>query len=308
MIIPRLLQPGDKISIIAPATTVKSEYVAGACRRLEREGLQPIVMPHVIDSRKGSFAASQENRCADLCNSLSDDSISAILCARGGYGCVHLLPQITDDLLQRHPKWIIGFSDVSALHARMLSADICSLHAPMAKHLTLESDDDPSTLSLLHLLMCDRNFRYEVEGSSFNISGNAKGVLRGGNMAVLDGLTATPFDILDVKDGEDVVLFIEDIAEPLYKIDRMMWRLYLNGTLHRLKGLIVGRFTEYKPDANWQSVEQLISNRLHEWQLTNLPTAFNFPVGHVSHNLAMPEGFPVKLTVGKNKVILESDF
>lgn len=297
MIRPPRLKTGDKVAIVSPASVVRREFVEGAVQRLRNFGLEVIVMPHAVDSQHGTFASRAEERVADLLFAWQDPDVKAILCARGGYGCVHLLPHLKAGMLRSNPKWLIGFSDVSALHAMLYRAGVMSLHSPMAKHLALQPEDDEATGWMMRLLTKDTGIDYSLAPHPLNRHGEARGILRGGNMAVLDGLSATPYNIIDVEPGEDVILFIEDIAEPLYKIDRMLWRLYLNGTLHNLKGLIVGQFTEYKPDANWPDAETLISARLKEWGLTELPVAFDFPVGHVTRNLPLIEGATATLTV-----------
>ena len=297
MIRPPKLSDGDVVAIVSPASVVRREFVEGSVRRLRDLGLEVIVMPHAVDSQHGSFASQTAERAADLLTAWRNPDVKAILCGRGGYGCIHLLPYFKADMLRGNPKWLIGFSDVSALHAMLYRAGVMSLHSPMAKHLALEPEDDEATGWLIRLLTGDTGIDYRLAPHPLNQPGEARGILRGGNMAVLDGLSATPYNIIDVEPEEEVILFIEDIAEPLYKIDRMLWRLRLNGTLNNIKGLIVGQFTEYKPDANWPDAETLISTRLKEWGLTELPVAFDFPVGHVTRNLPLIEGSTATLTV-----------
>lgn len=297
MIRPPKLRDGDVVAIVSPASVVRREFVEGAVQRLRDLGLEVTVMPHAVDSQCGSFASQTAERAADLLAAWRNPDVKAILCARGGYGCVHLLPYFKAEELKGNPKWLIGFSDVSALHAMLYRAGVMSLHSPMAKHLALEPEDDEATGWLMRLLTKDIGIDYGLDSHPLNRQGEAQGILRGGNMAVLDGLSATPYNILNVSPDEEVILFIEDIAEPLYKIDRMLWRLKLNGTLDNIKGLIVGQFTEYKPDANWPDAETLISTRLKEWGLAELPVAFDFPVGHVTRNLPLIEGATATLTV-----------
>lgn len=304
MIRPSALKPGDRIAIISPATIVKDEYVSGAESMLRRAGFDPVILPGAMGPASGSYAAPLEARVADMRFALTDPSVKAILCARGGYGCVHLLPEISVDMVAEHPKWMIGFSDVSALHALWESAGVMSLHAPMAKHLTLEGDDDFCTLRLLSLLRGEEKMDYEVAAHRFNRHGVGKGILRGGNLAVLNGLAATPYDILDVRDGEEVVLFIEDISEAIYAVERMLMRLILAGSLQRLRGLIVGQFTEYRPDRNHDSMEAMIDSLLRRHGIDSLPVAFNFPVGHVHDNLPLVEGSEVTLEVSSHTVRL----
>lgn len=295
---PESLRPGDTIAVISPATTVKREYVEGAAARLREMGFVPRVMPHACGPADGTYAASVENRLHDFLEAWRDPEVKCVLCARGGYGAVHLLPRLSAENLAASPKWLVGFSDISALHALMQRCGIISLHASMAKHLALFPEDDPATAALMRILCSDNTVEYswEPEGMD-NHPGQAEGILRGGNLAVLDGLAATPYDILDIKEGEEVILFIEDIAEPIYKVERILMRLYLSGALHRARGLVAGQFTEYRPDANFATMEAMISCRLREWGLGSLPVAFNAPTGHIDGNLPLPEGYRARLDI-----------
>lgn len=304
MIRPASLQKGDKIAIISPATIVKEEYVRGAEAFLRKEGFDPVVYPGALGPSLGSYAASHEQRIEDLKRALADSEVHAILCARGGYGSVHILPEIPVEMVRDNPKWIIGFSDISALHALWQRAAVMSLHAPMAKHLTLEGETDFSTLSLLSLLRGEKRMDYEVNPHPFNRQGIGKGMLRGGNLAVLNGLASTPYDILTPGEDEDVILFIEDISEAIYAVERMLMRLILSGGLQRLKGLIIGQFTEYKPDRNHESMEVMVDSLLKRHKIEGLPVAFNFPTGHVKDNYPLVEGAEVILEVSPEAVRL----
>lgn len=306
MIYPEKLCKGDKIAILSPATIVKEEYVEGAARFLREKGFSPVVMPSALGPASGSFAASREARLADILSALADKDVKAIFCARGGYGCVQLLPSIPFETVAANPKWLIGFSDISALHALWVKAGVASVHGPMAKHITVESDDDVSTAALLSLLTGNGSFEYTDAPWPFNRHGIGEGMLRGGNLAVLNGLASTPYDILDIREGEDVVLFIEDISEAIYAVERMLYRLWLSGALARAKGLVVGRFTEYRPDRNFSSMEQMIDDFLRRNDISGFPVAFNFPVGHVTHNLPLLEGSRVRLEVNGETTILKS--
>lgn len=306
MLFPERLKKGDVVSIVSPATKVKDEYIMGAASFLEKRGYRPLLMPGALGPADGSFASSRTQRLADIRESLRDPSVKAILCARGGYGCVHLISEIPFEEVRENPKWLIGFSDISALHALWHKAGVASLHAPMAKHLTIEPADDLSTATLFKILEEGAVMDYKTAPHRFNRCGKASGMLRGGNLAVLNGLAGTPFDILKVRDGEDVILFIEDISEAIYAVERMLTRLYLSGTLTRVKGLIVGQFTEYRPDLNHESMECMIDALLRKYGVDGIPVAFNFPVGHVSLNYPLIEGAEVELTVSPDCVTLKT--
>lgn len=304
---PAPLNTGDKIAILSPATTVKEEYVKGTVSFLQERGFVPMVMPSALGPADGTFAASHEARRKDLRDAIENPEIKAILCTRGGYGCVHL---IIDTTLQKtiadNPKWLIGFSDVSALHALWLKCGVASIHGPMAKHISTENPNDPCTEALLRIITYEPKMLYTVPSSHFNHIGNATGELRGGNLAVLNGLSGTPFDILTVREDEDVILFIEDISEAIYAVERMLMRLYLSDSLSRIRGLIIGQFTEYRPDKNFSSMEDMIDNLLTSCGINDIPVAFNFPIGHVSNNFPLVEGAKVQLTVTSENVILKT--
>lgn len=304
---PSPLPPGGTVAIVSPATIVKEEFVEGAADFFRTRGYECIVMPSALGPSSGSFAAAHNARLNDLRDAVENPEVNAILCARGGYGCVHL---IADSRLAAsvadNPKWIVGFSDVSALHALWYSCGVASIHGPMAKHLSVESPDDTCSGELLRIMTRQPEMDYSFPSSPFNRLGCATGELRGGNLAVLNGLAGTPFDLLSVASDEDVILFIEDISEKIYAVERMLMRLYLSGSLTHLKGLIIGQFTEYSPDRNFESMEAMIDALLTRCGITDIPVAFNFPVGHVSRNYPLIEGAMVRLEVTPASVILKS--
>ena len=290
IIYPPALMPGDTIAIISPATTVKEEYVLGAERRLQELGYKVRIMPGTLGPTDGSYASSAERRLKDLQGAIADADIKAIFCARGGYGAVHLLEQFDAETLRRNPKWLIGYSDISALHAMMRRAGVASIHAPMAKHLSIEPEDDAAINALLQILRGNDSLTYNLDAHPYNVCGEASGELRGGNLAVLAGLIGTEFDMLTPDEEEDVVLFIEDISEAIYSTERMLYNLHLNGGLRRIKALIVGQFTETRADKNFESTHSMIHSLLKRLGYGDLPVVFDFPVGHVSHNMPMIEG------------------
>lgn len=303
MIIPAALQRGDGIAIISPATIVAGEYVDAAASLLRDEGYRVEVMPGAKGPADGSFASSEQQRQADLTEALLRKDIKAILCARGGYGCIHLLPHFEQPMLAENAKWIAGFSDVSALHAMMHSAGVASLHSPMAKHMATLGRADEYTRRLLAALGPWQEIECSAAPDARNICGTARGELRGGNLAVLNSLADTPYDILHIGDGERVILFIEDIAEKIYAVERMLIRLILGGNIGRLSGLIIGRFTEYTADRNHPTMEDMISRLLSRYDI-RIPTAFGFPVGHVDENVTLVEGAQAELTVAPEGVCL----
>lgn len=295
MIRPPFLTPGDGVAIVSPASIINPDYVKGAVNRLTSWQLGATVAPHAL-GRSGAYSGTVDERLADFRKALYDPEVKAILCSRGGYGVVHLLDRLADDVA-RNPKWIIGFSDISALHALCVSRGVMSLHAPMCKHLSEEAADDRCTWYLRQILFGEIP-EYREKPHPMNRQGETRGTLVGGNMAVLCGLTGTPYDIF--RPGS--VLFIEDIAEAPYKIERMLYQLKLAGRLAALSGLIVGRFTEYTENEGLGgTLYELIYRLVEEY---DYPVCFDFPVGHVSDNLPLIEGSDVIFSVTSRSVDL----
>ena len=229
---------------------------------------------------------------------MDDPEIKAILCSRGGYGAIHLIEKLDFTLFREHPKWVIGFSDITALHNLIQFNGFTSLHAPMARHLTVEPEDDPCTLYLKNILS-GKLPEYYSRRHVLNKLGTAHGILRGGNMAVFHGLRGTPYDI----PAEGTILFIEDVSERPHAIERMMYNLKLGGVLEKLSGLIIGQFTEYEEDRSLGKVlYAALADLVQEY---DYPVCFNFPVGHVTNNLPLINGAEVKFTVGKKSVELK---
>lgn len=307
---PEPLKSGDKIALISPASAVKEEYVYAAMHRLLERGYQPEVMEYALGHEDGNFAASKGDRLMDLFEALENDEYKAIFCTRGGYGCCQLLANLSYGMVANNPKWLIGFSDVSALLAAWYASGIASIHGPMAKHLAINPADDPCTIALFNMLENGGRFDYNFAPHDFNRLGQATGVIRGGNMAVLTDLAGTPYDLFDSandRNNDGVILFFEDIAEPIYKVNRMLWRLFLNGTLLRVKGIIFGQFTEYKPDKNFDTMEDMIRQFIDNALLPdNIPIVYNFPLGHTDRNYPVTEGAKVELTVTETSVKLRT--
>lgn len=301
---PQCLKPGDSVAIIAPASIVNPDYIDGAAQFFANHGFNPIVMPHAKGPADGSFAASLANRTNDIIEAYQNTDIKAILCARGGYGCNRLLQQIPLEVIAQNPKWLIGFSDISALHALSLRAGVVSLHAPMAKHLTLLPDDHYCTHALMRILTEGLPIEYVAPNHPLNRCGEAQGILVGGNLAVINGLAATPFDPIafDPKDN-GLILFIEDISEAIYAVERMLVRLQLSGLLGNVKALLVGQFTEYKADRNHPDMETMIA-RLFENVDTPPVIAYGFPAGHTDDNLPLPLGAIASLSVTSDATTL----
>jgi len=248
---------------------------------------------HTFD-RYGTYAGTEEARYSDLEAALLDPDTRAIICSRGGYGAVHLLERLDRLPLRDDPKWIVGYSDISALHALMSKHGIESIHAPMCKHISSHKGTDADSQTLFNLLEGKRE-DVVIPPNRHNRCGHATGRLLGGNLSVTAGLISTPYNAL--RPG--TILFIEDIAEPVYKIERILYNLRLNGTLPSLRGLIVGRFTDYTPGADDETMEQMIARMVSTYKY---PVTFGVPIGHIDHNIPLLCSSTVTLNVGTNEV------
>ena len=294
---PPFLQAGDKVAIVSPSGKIDTQLVEGAKQRLESWGLKVITGKHVCDS-SGLYAGTIKHRLKDLQRAMDHPEVKAIFCSRGGYGAVHLIDKLDFTAFRKHPKWLIGYSDVTTLHNLFQKNGYASLHSPMAYHLTMESEDDPCIMYLKDILSGNPP-TYTCEKHELNKQGHTQGVLRGGNMSVICGLRGTPYDIA----AEGTVLFIEDVNEEPQAIERMMYNLKLGGVLEKLSGLIVGQFTKYEEDGSLgKDLYAALADLAKEY---NYPVCFNFPVGHVTHNLPLINGARVEFTVGEKEVELK---
>ncbi len=296
MIFPPALKKGDKIAICSPAGPIAAENVEGAAKVLRREGWEVVVMPHTL-GKNGQYSGTDDERFDDLRTALLDPEIKAVVCSRGGYGVVHLMDRLERLPLAENPKWVVGFSDISALHAMLQSKGVASIHGSMTSHIKLGAGNEDNA-SLFGILRGERP-AYTFPAHEYDRPGIATGTLLGGNLAVLAELINTPYDLL----RPDTILFVEDIAEPIYKIERIFYQLRLSGVLANLRGLIVGQFTDYKPNENYADMESMIRDMTAPY---SYPVAFGAPTGHVFHNVPLIEGAKVTLKVspsGTNSII-----
>lgn len=296
MIVPPALSPGDKIAIVSPAGAAVAENVERAAEALHAQGWKPVVFPHAL-GRSGSFSGTVSERLSDLAGAFTDPSIRAILCSRGGYGSVHLLPELDLIDMASDPKWLVGFSDISALHALLQRKGLVSLHAPQTKHLAQHPTTlNPATSSLFAALR-GKMPSVSWEASPLNITGTARGILRGGNLAVISALIATPFSPFVAGS----ILVIEDISEPVYKVERILRQIRMSGILDSLAGIAVGQFTRYNPDINHESMEAMIASNLGD---AGIPVAFGAPFGHIDCNMPIPLGLEMQLDITEKGVNL----
>jgi len=297
---PPKLIAGDTIALISPASSQRTETIDSAISVLRTWGLVAECMPHAKGRNFGSYPAADDERLADLIEAFSNPKYKAILCTRGGYGCNHLIEHVDRRIIANNPKWLIGYSDISALHALMRSAGVASIHGPMTSHIVSEPDSDTAVVAMKRILFEGLPVEYGSDPAPYDHFGSATGRLVGGNLMVLNGLSGSQFDMLDAGKEEPVILFIEDVSEKIYAIERVLIRLHLSGVLDRVDGIIIGQFTDYERDDNFSTMESMIYTWLQRWgyyDKPNFPIAFNSPVGHVTKNYPLVEGAMSTLTV-----------
>ncbi len=293
MVLPSYLKKGDTVAIIATARKVSKEEIQPAVAFFESYGLCVVLGKNLFES-SNQYAGTDAQRTEDLQWALNDKTIKAIIIARGGYGSVRTIEQIDFTEFKKHPKWMVGYSDVTVLHNAIHKIGVATLHATMPLNFT---KNEEATKSMVDALF-GKLIQIETEENYSNISGTAKGQLVGGNLSLIYSLSGTPFDI----DTTNKILFIEDLDEYLYHIDRMMMQLKLSGKLKGLKGLIVGGMTDMKDNAIpfGKFPEDIILDAVKEY---NYPVCFDFPAGHIDRNLAMYFGREVELTVSDNATL-----
>lgn len=297
--IPLYLKPGDAIGILCPSGFMPYERAVKAIETLADWGFK-VIKGETLGNQYNYFSGNDEERATDLQRMMDDDTIKAIFCARGGYGLGRIIDSLSFKKFKRNPKWVIGFSDITVLQSHIFSKyKIASLHAPMAAAFNIEEHDNIYIQSL-HDAMTGRKTNYSVFGHEFNKKGKAQGTLVGGNLSLLVNMIGTTSDIKT----KNKILFIEDVGEYIYNIDRMMYQMKRCGKLKGLKALIVGGFTEMKDTRIpfGQSVEEVIKDIVKEY---DYPVCFNFPLSHNKENYALKNGVKYKLSVNTSMVVLE---
>jgi len=293
-ITPPPLKPGDCIGIIAPARRVLQQEINPAIRFLTGKGFVVKTSPHLF-SEHHQFAGTEEQRANDFIDMIKDKSVKAILCARGGYGSIRLLEHLNFRKLHQNPKWIVGYSDITVFHSLLNGwYGLETIHGPMPFNFPADGSGNESLECLLSVLMGESP-KYTVNPHPLNKPGKAEGILVGGNLSILYSLSGTDADIN--PDGK--ILFIEDLDEYLYHIDRMMMNLKHGGKLKNIAGLIVGGLTEMKDNhiPYGSTPHEIVSNALKN---NNIPICFDFPGGHVEPNYSLIMGRRVHLEVNSN--------
>ena len=298
---PTPLKTGDTIAVISPSSVPDSATVAKGCATLRSWGYVPVVGAHALSSYHG-FAGTADERATDLLWALRNPSIKAIICSRGGDGAVQVLQRIPLKEFRNHPKGIMGFSDVTALHSAEVAAGVMSIHSSMCDGIAMRGERDSVNMILRKLLQGELP-TYQAPAHPLNQQGEATGILVGGNFSVFCGLAGSEYDFLNRAD-EGLILFIEDSDESMTKVDRMLHQLEIRGVLSKLNGIIVGHFSKYKsPENGFADMYEMLHEYLQHYPI---PVCYDFPVGHHSgKNYPMVEGCKMNLKVGQDGTLIQ---
>jgi muramoyltetrapeptide carboxypeptidase len=298
--IPPYLKSGDTIGIVAPAGYMPIEKLQACIDTLQNWGYTVKLGETAHSQSENYFSGTDEERAADLQYMMDDPEVKAILCARGGYGTSRIIDRLNFKRFRRNPKWLIGFSDITVLHSHLLQRyDIASLHAPMGAAFN-EGIYDNTYIDSFKNAIEGNVSQYQSNVHPFNRTGTTKGELVGGNLSLLTHLVGTPSDIRT----KNKILFLEDIGEQLYNIDRMFVQLKRSGKLDRLRGLVIGGFTDCKDTERpfGKTVHEIIRDQVAEY---NYPVCYNFPVSHAKENYALKVGVVHSLTISLETVVLK---
>ena len=296
---PDYLVAGDTVALISPSYYTPMENVECTADVLRNWGLNPLIGPNVGKIYQDKYAGTIEERLSDIRWALNRQGIKAIICNRGGYGSIQLINLLSLDELKAHPKWLVGFSDISTFHGLLSRAGVMSIHGTMSSFLAAGGTDSTSTL--MRDLLMGQVPRYELPAHPQNIEGRAQGVLVGGNICTFAPNLGTQ---ADATMAEDLILFIEEVEEPMRNIDRQFTILAMNGVLDRCKGVILGEFTDCGNEFEYESVEEMLCSYLAAY---HIPVLCGFPAGHGDINLPLVMGAPVTIDVRADGATLQFD-
>lgn len=298
LIFPKSLKKGAQIAIISPAGSVEEKQLEKGIEMIKAKGYIPVLGQHVFTKYSSGYhyAGTEKERISDLNRAFNDDNISAVWASRGGYGCQHLLENIELAKFKKNPKWYIGYSDNTVIQSFLLKNNVASIHGQTLKTSSFGVSDE--SYDLIFDILNGKKPSYTLKSNPFNNKGSIEGQLIGGNLALIYALLGTSYSF----DFTDKILFIEEIGEKYYALDRMLMSLELAGVFRKIKGLIIGGITNmgdekdntnYKESFDYFSF-QLISDRLKKY---DFPTLFGFPNGHIFDNRPLIIGANVKMTI-----------
>lgn len=290
MVIPPFIKHGDKIGIVSTASRIDNEVVEPAIDLLVSLGYEVIVGKYTF-SEFHQYSSTDVERAYDLQIMLDNPEVKAIICSRGGYGTLRTLEKIDFGRFVQNPKWIVGFSDVTVLHSKLNLLGIASIHGVMPRYFLQDKIPSQSFKTLLNAIT-GRDLTYSISSDINNRQGKATGQLVGGNLSILYSLRGTPYDI----DTSGKILFIEDLGEYLYHLDRMMMNLKVGRKLEKLAGLLAGNFSGMKDleEPYGKCLEEIIFEAVADY---DFPVAFQFPGGHTKDNFALKFGVETTLEV-----------
>lgn len=291
-IVPPYLKQGDSIAIVCPAGYLPAEKAQTCIQVLQDWGFN-IKTGKTLGHQFNYFAGTDAERLEDFQQALDDDSVQAILCGRGGYGVSRIIDRIDWNKFKSNPKWIIGFSDITVFHSHLLAQfNVASIHSSMAAAFDEDRYKNDYIQSIRKAITGEK-LSFSCAPHEFNKPGEAIGELVGGNLSLLAHLIGSDSDV----DTTDKILFIEDIGEYVYNVDRMLIQLERAGKLNRLKALIIGGFTDMKDTTTpfGQTAYEIINDKMQKY---NYPVCYNFPVSHDIDNYALKVGVDYKLSIG----------
>lgn len=297
MIQPPYLKAGDTVAIVAPSGILlnKQSEVQQAENLLKSWGLNVVIGKHVF-KQNGHFAGTDAERCEDFQKALDDPKIKAIWCARGGYGTVRILDKLDYTQFKKQPKWLLGYSDITALHNDFHNLGVESIHTLMCTSLTKDLNGLENTISTFKDAIFGKPLAYTLEGSKYNKAGTSTAPIVGGNLTMLHTMLGSKSSI----DLSGKILFIEETGEYAYHIDRMLQSLKRAGYFDKCKGIIVGDISKVRKNTTefGRTIEEIILDVVEDF---DFPVAFNMPAGHEKDNRALILGRTVELKVGKDK-------
>lgn len=287
---PPLLKAGSNIAITAPARKIDASYVSKASEILQGWGLSVSVAPNIFAGTHSYLSGNDKQRLSDLQELLNDSTIDAIFCARGGYGSSRIVDQLDFTQFKNKPKWLIGFSDITSIHLKMLSEGFASIHGTMP--VLFPREDSVLSLESLRNLLFEGAASLDASPSTFNKLGICEAPVIGGNLSLIVDSLGTATEAVT----HDTILVIEEIDEYFYKLDRMLNQLKRAGKLKKLKGLVIGHMTDIKNGELTfaANVQEVVLNIVKDY---SYPVAFQFPTGHENPNLAWLEGGVARLSV-----------
>ncbi|MFL9844148.1 S66 peptidase family protein [Flavobacterium rhizosphaerae] len=292
MKIPPYLQKGDTVAIVATARKIDEAPLKPAIALLKSWGLNVVLGNTIGKDNNHQLAGADWQRATDFQQMLDNPSVKAIWCAKGGYGTARMIDRVDFNNFKLHPKWIVGFSDATVLHSHINNMDIATIHGIMCVSVLHATAAAKETL---HKALFGEPLQYTVAAHPFNKTGTATGILVGGNLSVLYSIIGSPSEV----DMTGKILFIEDLDEYLYHIDRMMMNLKRNGYFKNVKGIIIGEMSDMNDnDIPWgHNALEIIKDITKDY---NIPICFNFPAGHIHDNRALVMGKEITLEVREN--------